>query len=192
MIVKTTYKYFTSKLVGPIKEDQFERASHQTGEPLQQSASISNLLEINSYLRGEKEKLEETCKSVSLKLEISQQKQKTLENDVDMYRKNSQIYERQIEQLKQKMETGGSSSAVSAELMADENKRLRDEVESLTADNSKLCEEIRRLEDEIGNYKSSLRMSELKYETLSGSADCLKVYSRFKPNMSLVNSFSWV
>lgn len=131
-------------------------------------------------MRGEKEKLEETYKSLSLKFEISQQKQKALETDLELHRKNSQMYEHQIEQLKQKLENGGagSSMAMSNELMLEENKRLRDELESFTADNSKLGDEVRRLEEEISNLKGSLRMSELKFETLSGSADCLKVRRR--------------
>lgn len=96
---------------------------------------------------------------------------------MELQKKNAQMYERQVEQQKQKMESAGpgSSLAMSNELMVDENKRLRDEVESLTADNSKLGDEVRKLEDEISNLKGSLRMSELKFETLSGSADCLKV-----------------
>lgn len=131
-------------------------------------------------MRREKEKMEEAYKSVSLKYEISQQKQQALENDAELHRKSAQMHERQIEQLtKHKFESGaaGSSSAttVSTELMADENQRLRAELDSLTADNTKLGDEVRKLEDEISNLKSSLRMSELKFETLSGNTECFKV-----------------
>lgn len=128
-------------------------------------------------MRCEKEKIDEAYKSLILNLEISQQKQKALESEVELQKRNAQMYERQIEQQKQKMESGGpgSSLAMSNELMVDENKRLREEVESLTADNTKLGDEVRKLEEEISNLKGSLRMSEIKFETLSGSADCLKV-----------------
>lgn len=164
------------------KEDTFKsEMSSQKSEDQQQqqSTSVSNLLEINNYLRREKDQLDESNKSLSLKLEISQQKQKALESEGELHRKSVQVYERQIEQLKQKLEQSGVSgnnvSERSIDLVLDENKRFRDEIESLTADNTKLGEEVRRLEDEIGNLKASLNMSELKFESLSGSSDCLKV-----------------
>lgn len=154
-----------------------EISSEHEQKQQQSSTSLSNLLEINNYLRRQKERLNEEMKSLSVKYEISQQKQKTLEGDVDIHRKTALVYERQIENLKQKLEQCASTSIGerSIELIIDENKRFRDEIESLTADNTKLGEEIQKQEEEIAGLKASLNMSTLKGESLSGNIDCYKV-----------------
>lgn len=169
------------------KTDVLADASQQQEQP-SQSASTSNLLEINRYLRTEKEKIEEKYESLSLNHEISQQRLKNIEGEIEFYRQKTQLCESEITQLKQQLDkysgSRGNITDSSIELMTDTNKRLKDDLEASLADNTKLGIEIRKLEDEILNLKSSLNMSELKNESLTGSTECLKViiYFRYTSN----------
>ena len=50
----------------------------------------SNLLEINRYLRAQKHQIDEKYENMKLTFEINQQKLKTLENELEFNRKQSQ------------------------------------------------------------------------------------------------------
>jgi DNA repair exonuclease SbcCD ATPase subunit len=60
----------------------------------------SNMLEINRYLRTQKEQLEEKCENLNLNYQISEQRLKTIENELEFTRKQAQLYESEINQLK--------------------------------------------------------------------------------------------
>ena len=62
--------------------------------------SSSNLLEIDRYLRTQKEQLEEKYEDLHLNHEISQQRLKTIENELEFTRKQSELYENEINHLK--------------------------------------------------------------------------------------------
>ena len=72
-------------------------AGEASGE---QNEASSNLLEINRYLRTQKDQLEEKCDTLNLNYEISQQRLKTIENELEFARKQSQMYESEVNQLK--------------------------------------------------------------------------------------------
>ena len=66
--------------------------------------SSNNLLEINRYLRVQKDQLEEKYENMKLTFEINQQRLRTLDTDLDFYRKQSQSYESELQHLKNTMD----------------------------------------------------------------------------------------
>lgn len=60
----------------------------------------SNMLEINRFLRNQKEELEKKYEELNLNYQISEQRMKTIENELEFTRKQSQMYENEISQLK--------------------------------------------------------------------------------------------
>ena len=146
------------------------------------SASSSNLLEINRYLRTQKDQLEEKCENLNLNFEINQQRLKTAENELEFYRKKSQQHEDEIKHLKTSTKEPGASaqsdeSQMNLEnlnLTISNNRRLKEECDSLTSEVSKLNDEIRAREEEFTNLKASLSGSELKNESIMGENTCLK------------------
>lgn len=137
--------------------------------------SASNLLEINRFLRTQKEQLEEKYDNIKLTHDITQQKLKTVENELEFYRKQSQLHENEITQLKQSESSVTSSTGTdSLKLIIDTNKRLKEELDSMNAENNRLGDEIRKLDDEMSNLKANLNASELKNESLVAETSCMR------------------
>lgn len=152
-----------------------------TGETTSDQSS-NNLLEINRYLRVQKDQLEEKYENMKLTFEINQQRLKTLDTDLDFYRKQSQSYESELQHLKNLMENYKQTGITSGEskssneninMILDTNKRLKEECDSLNSENSKLKTDLFRIEDDISNVKANLSESELRNESLKGELTCM-------------------
>jgi len=142
------------------------------------SHSSSNLLEINRYLRTEKDQLNERYESLKLNYEIIQEKYKTAEQDLDFERKQAQIYEAEISVLRQNpMGSKSNENALNSDnlnLMLDTNKRLKEECDSLNSEINKLNVDIREKEEEISDLKTNFNASELRYESILGENTSMK------------------
>ena len=114
---------------------------------LTSSSSSTNLLEINRYLRTQKDQAEEKYENLKLNSEINQQRVISLENDLNFYKRQAQAHEADIKHLQTSIETAKNlanknsnaantnASAYSQDnlnLMMETNRRLREEIESLT------------------------------------------------------------
>lgn len=147
---------------------------------MESSSSSSNLLEINRYLRTQKDQIEEKFETLKLNFEINQQRLKSIENELEFYRKQSELYENEINQLKSAQNLNVSTkdeSSISQDnvnLILDTNKRLKEECDSLNSETTRLNSEIKVYEEEITNLKANLSISELKNESLAGETNCLK------------------
>jgi chromosome segregation ATPase len=147
--------------------------------------SAINLLEINRYLRTQKDQLEEKYESLKLDHEILLQRFKTSENDLDFHRKQSQMYEAECNQLKasnnqisENTNLIASTSMLdtdSMSIMIDTNKRLKEQVDSLNSENSKLSIDLRQMEEDVLNLRGSLSTAELKCESLMGESDSMRI-----------------
>ena len=145
----------------------------------QSGSSTSNLLEINRYLRTQKEQIEEKYESVKLDHQIQKQRFSAAENELDFLRKQAQIYVNEINQLKQslakqgKIDEGGQD-AESLGLLVNTNRRLKAEIDTLNSENSKYSADLRQLEEEMLNVRASLSSSELRNESILGENVCMK------------------
>jgi chromosome segregation ATPase len=144
------------------------------------SSSSSNLLEINRYLRQQKEQLEERYESLKLDHEIFSQRFAANESELELARKQAEIYEAEIGQLRQSLnrhqEPGSQTSgdADSFTLLLDTNRRLKEEVDTANGENSRLTAEVRRVEEELLNLRASLNSSELRNESITGENGCMR------------------
>ncbi len=164
------------------------------------TSSASNLLEINRYLRAQKDQTEEKYENLKLSVDISQQRLLTLENDLNFYKRQSLAYETDIAHLQASLEasknlTADTPSNISNQdnfnLMVDTNKRLREEITSLTIESKKFQDDLAGLEEEFANVKASLGESEMKMECVKGENNCLKVeLKRWKDRIDALLSSS--
>ena len=125
------------------------------------SESTTNLLEINRYLRMQKEQLDERYDALKLTHDIEQQRMRALANELEFARKQcSELHEAEIAQLKNALQqlkqqqqqqqtssmhdsttTSESTTTTEADnmtLLLDTNRRLKDECESLNASVTRL------------------------------------------------------
>lgn len=144
--------------------------------------SASNMLEINRYLRAQKEQLEEKFESLKLDHDILVQRMANSENEMDSHRKQIEIYENEISQLKTSLskqhnqESGAESMDTDGvNLILETSKRLKEDLDQANVENGKLNDDLRRIEDEMLNLRTNLTESELKNESLSGENTSMRV-----------------
>ena len=136
------------------------------------SSSSSQLLEINRYLRSQKEQLEEKYENLKLNNEITEQKLKSIEGELELKRSETQILEVQLSEAKAMAEASKDESI--GIMMMDTNRRLKEECDSTNAEITKLNTEARELEEEISGLKARLSESELKREAISSEHVCMQ------------------
>ncbi len=155
---------------------------NETIEENQSSSTNSNLLEINRYLRVQKDQLEEKYENVKLTFDINQQRFKSTETELEFYRKQSQSLESELNHLKANIDnykltnnSNGESKSTNENfnLLLDTNKRLKEECDSLNLENSKIKNDINNLEEEISNLKANLSEFELRNESIRGENTCM-------------------
>ncbi|RNA44217.1 nucleo TPR isoform X1 [Brachionus plicatilis] len=121
--------------------------------------SASNLLEINRYLRMQKDNLEENCEKLKIDNEVCQKRVQNMESELEFYKK--QCYEKETKTQTEQNQTNMDNF----NLIVDTNKRLKEELDLVNAENSRLNDEVNKLSEEVSNFKSNLSASELRGET---------------------------
>jgi chromosome segregation ATPase len=176
-------------------KDSFKSSSaddKMTSETAEQQASSTELLDITRYLRTQKDQLEENYDKLKLQFDVNQQRLKTLENETDYYRKQSEQYETEITLLKSSnvSRPAADQSNLSQDnltLIMDTNKRLKEDCDGLNTELTKLNNEIRVYEEEISNLKANFTTCELQKESLAGENECMKVeVKRWKGILSIL------
>lgn len=169
--------------------------------------SSSNLLEINRYLRSQKDQTEEKYETLKLTAEINEQRLRAIENDLDFYKRQSQAYEADIAHLQGSIEKFKSQATFSAttegsaatqsqssqdnfNLIMDTNKRLKEEIDALTGENTRVKAEVTALEEEMSELRAKLSEASIKSVSLKGENNCMTVeVKRWKDRVdALLNS----
>ncbi|CAF0709464.1 unnamed protein product [Brachionus calyciflorus] len=153
--------------------------------------SSSNLLEINRYLRTQKEQLEEKYENLKLNHEITQQRLKNMENDLEFYKKQCEQLEHELKTKPQGEKIVCQTSEDNFNLILETNKRLKEELDSVNSENSRLNDEINKMSEDISNLKTNLNGSELKNESYSIENSFLKTeVKKLKERIELLYSQS--
>jgi chromosome segregation ATPase len=153
--------------------------------------SSLNLLEINRYLRNQKEQTEERYENLKLTAEINEQRLKTVENDLEFHKRQSQAYEADIGHLQGSIDKlksqatfrdgGGAVAHQSAtaqdnfELVMETNRRLKGEIDSLGGENGRVRAEVVALEGEVSELRAKLSGAAIKSVSLQGENNCMQV-----------------
>jgi hypothetical protein len=167
--------------------DSSSRMETETSEPSTREISTStNLLEINRFIRTQKEQLAQQFDELKLNYEITQQRMKTLQNDYDFIKKQNQQYEIDITRLNSTNESlqriaNTTKDTDSDEynrnnniaLMRDTNKRLKEECVAQSEEAKRLANDLQKQEEEIISLKSNLNASQIEKESVIGQNSCL-------------------
>lgn len=121
--------------------------------------SASNLLEINRYLRMQKENLEEINQKLKIDYDVGQKRIQNMESELEFYKK--QFNEKETKNYLEQSQT----NIENFNLIVDTNKRLKEELDMINSDNSRLNEEVNKLSEQVADLKSNLSASELRAET---------------------------
>lgn len=130
--------------------------------------SASNLLEINRYLRMQKENLEEINQKLKIDHEIGQKRIQNMESELEFYKK--QFHEKETKTCMEQSQT----SIDNFNLILDTNKRLKEELDMINLENSRLNDEVNKLSEQVANLKSNLNAYEFKAETSTHENTFLK------------------
>ena len=112
-------------------------------------------------MRTQKEQLDEKYETLKLSHDITQQRMKNLENDLEFYKRQCEQLESGAKPQREVCQT----SEDNFNLIIDTNKRLKEELDAVNAENTRLNDDIVKLTDEVSNLKTNLNASELKSQT---------------------------
>jgi nucleoprotein TPR len=158
--LSTSFKMFDEKIT--VEEADYEQESSRRRE------SMSNLYEINRFLREQKDQLDKKYQNLSLEHEITMQRLKNVEFEFSLNKDKVQSYENEIESLRIRNSFNTSANADDYDLIVDTNKRLKEQYDSVTVQLNEVNEKLKRLEDEIYQIKTEKCALEIESETLLG------------------------
>ena len=130
--------------------------------------STVNLLEINRFLREQKEQLEKNYQNISLEHEITVQRLKKIENEHNFIKEKTQLYENEIESLKIRANMNSNVNNDDYNLIIDTNRHLKEQFDSVTSELNELNEKIKDYENDNNQIKTEKCSLEIENETLLG------------------------
>ena len=162
--LSTSFKAFDEKIL--VDETPTPNEEEETTK---RRESFMNLLEINRFLREQKEQLEKNYQNLSLEHEITGQRLIKIENEFNFNKEKLQIYENEIESLKIRTSMMSSNANIDDyNLIVDTNKRLKEQYDSVTVELNETCSKLKHLDDEICQIKSEKHALDIEKETLLG------------------------
>lgn len=133
--------------------------------------SFNNLLEINRFLRSQKDQLDEKYQNMALEHGIIVQHLQTCENELDSYKQQVKLNENEIEHLKLQLNSAKQQSTVNNDdfnLIVDSNKRLTEQYNSLLSELNEKNEKLKQFDENYGKIKEEKCALDIEKEALCG------------------------
>lgn len=130
--------------------------------------SLTNLIEINRFLRKQKDDIEKKFNDLKLTHEINVERLKSIESEYEYTRQKNVLYEDEIAKLKLQQKPTINIDSDEYNYVIDSNKRLTEQYEQARQELDETRQKLNVLQGEINQIKSEKSTVEFENEKLNG------------------------